>query len=305
MAQQRAARFAPFIRLAVLPQVSSGVFDDGLPQAAALRRTEPYQAVLIHVQEPGSRPAMPLRALSLEEPGAVGALEIGERLRRRIVVVPQVQVLGARDADTPIGGVQQVDREQESQVVDLADHLAQLVPGLLAQHEVDVHVEGGEAPQDAELGSQRLEALLDVACAIGPKRIDAHFHVGESGGVQPVHQVLGDEKAVGGHGHLRVLIAVRHDLGQLGVHQRLPAQERHVDDMQPVQRVDPLREHGEGDHPRDLVVLGAVAAAQVAAPRDDQLRLDRRPPEQEIDGRTERMLHPHVRLVRAVCRARE
>jgi len=57
----------------------------------------------------------------------------------------------------------------------------------------------------------------------------------------------------------------------LGVEQRFAAGQGDEHGAQPREVVDPLAQRGERDRRRYLVVLEAVAARQVAAPRDDQV----------------------------------
>ena len=189
--------------------------------------------------------------------------------------------------------VEQVDCDDEAQFVQLSDRLAEFLPRLLAQHHVDESVELRELPHEAQLGSDRLEALLDVARPVGAHRVDAHLHVREPGGVEAPDERLGEQEAVRRDGDLCATRAVGHDFGQVGMQERLAAQERDVHDAQPVQDVNAPLQRVERNHLRDSVILGAVAAAQVAAPRDDELDLDRRTTHHEIERGPERVGDSH------------
>ena len=69
-----------------------------------------------------------------------------------------------------------------------------------------------------------------------------------------------------------LLLDVRDGLVDVGIEQRLTAGQRHEHGAQARDVIDALLQRLERNRRRDLVVLVAVAAAEVAAARDDEVR---------------------------------
>jgi predicted 2-oxoglutarate/Fe(II)-dependent dioxygenase YbiX len=67
-----------------------------------------------------------------------------------------------------------------------------------------------------------------------------------------------------------------HNLVNLRMQQRLTTQERNVEDAKSMQRVNALLEDPQRYRGGKVVVLTAIAAAQVASAGDDQLGFDGR-----------------------------
>src|SRR2546426_1026459 len=122
--------------------------------------------------------------------------------------------------------------------------------------------------------SQRTERFLNVSCGVCLKGIDADRQVVQAGLVERLDYPVAQEETVGYDARVRFPASVCDELGNVRMHQRLSPEHRDIRRMQAMQSIDSLLEHIRRHGFREVVVFGAVTAAQVAATGDDQLRVE-------------------------------
>ena len=128
------------------------------------------------------------------------------------------------------------------------------------------------------------------------QRVDADGQVVQPGLVQGLDDAVAQQEAVRDDARVRLAAGVGDELGDVGVHERLAAEHRDVGGMQAVEGVDAFFEVVGGDGVREVVELGAVAAAQVAAAGDDQLGVEGCVGEEDSGSGGEEVLNLHLRL---------
>jgi hypothetical protein len=128
--------------------------------------------------------------------------------------------------------------------------------------------------EEAQLAAQRLVRLL--ADRVGCQVVEGELERVEPGSVEGPDPLAGEEVAVGVHRWRQATGAhVADHLDQVGVEQGLAAGQGHEHRAQLGQAIDPRLERGQRHRRRGRIELGAVAARQVAAAGDDQVRHER------------------------------
>ena len=152
-----------------------------------------------------------------------------------------------------------------------ADDLERLLGPRAADHGAHHHLEPRAPRELDELEPKRVEHLHGDGIALDA--VDADLEVGQSGIVQGFDQLRCEQVSVGDQlpPAEAELAHPRDDANELRVEGRLATGEAHDPGAQLAQLEQPLVERLERDGRRVIVVLVAIAAAQVAAPGHDQL----------------------------------
>src|SRR4051812_38442693 len=185
------------------------------------------------------------------------------------------------------------DRGSESQLQRPPADLQRIlrVVDAAAHNRIDVHVELGALGEQLQLLIEYLQALLRDL--VRHHVVDGYLQVVQPGVVEPLDALFYQQIAIGDHAGDGARRADAPDnVIQLRMQQRLAAADGDDGRPQFAQLVDALV-HGLQRHRlRDVVILVAVAAAQVAAPHGDDVRHHR------MVGRGQRAAY-HQQLARA------
>src|SRR5205814_7577495 len=101
---------------------------------------------------------------------------------------------------------------------------------------------------------------------------------------EPIDDLAVEEKAVGRHRDLSTGRRAAHNIVDSRMKERLAAEQSDVRGAKPVDGCNSRSQDVVRHLRRMLVVLRAISAAQVAAPRDHELDFDRRASSNDVEG---------------------
>ncbi len=231
----------------------------------ALLRAPLHVALGVDVEEFEAREALPgTREVAGEHLLQVIRIEVDAL--EDAVLRQQVDELLPPDRDLAALPVHDRHAEREGQVRELRAELVVLRVGVVVQDRLDLDLELRLLREEPQPRHHRLECL--VGPGHGRDRVHGDLHEVEARVVQIVDALLAQQERVrddrGQVGPAALALHVADELGDVGMHERLPAQEVEDLDAQGVELVDPALELRYRDLGGARRVLVAVGTGQVA-----------------------------------------
>src|SRR4051794_14786695 len=277
-AADRAPGLAPFRRMELPFQIVACVVEQVDARLAASLAAVVHLAEFVDVKIPAAGPALERRRSVLQHvllPSFAGAVKDGllarssQFLVRRGKVVPQE----ARQ-DLALVVVHQADRHVEPQGANRGDDLSCLLQVRGSEHRVDVHAKGRVLFQQVELLTNLRPRFLRELVRLHV--VDRHLQQRQLRGIEPADPLPCQWITVRDHRADDALRrSTRNEPIQVRMQKGFAAGQREDERAEPRHVIDPTLEQRHIDGRRDLVVLGAIAARQVASAGDHQLHEER------------------------------